>query len=125
MKILLDDGGSPVSTLEFEVVNKRDVGKSSLLECSTSIIKNFTACLSYIRKNEYRLKQNIFTNTAFDLEYILKNNFDSFHHYFARQHRRLRKNTLSKYLLHYNHFTGQDHCVQQCPSVVHCLTLIN
>ncbi|CAF1383678.1 unnamed protein product [Rotaria sordida] len=72
MKILLDDGGSPVSTLEFEVVNKRDVGKSSLLECSTSIIKNFTACLSYIRKNEYRLKQNIFTNTAFDLEYILK-----------------------------------------------------
>ncbi|CAF3747740.1 unnamed protein product [Rotaria sp. Silwood1] len=80
-------GGIPVSTLEFEAVSvvsalngsisiyvtdKRGVGKSSLLECSTSIIKNFTACLSYIRENEYRLKQNTFTNTAFDLEYILK-----------------------------------------------------
>ncbi|CAF3265919.1 unnamed protein product [Rotaria sp. Silwood2] len=80
-------GGAPVSTLEFEaisvvsalngsvsiyVTDKRSVGKSSLLECSISIVKNFTACLSYIKENEYRLKQNTYTNTARDLEYILK-----------------------------------------------------
>ena len=30
-----------------------------------------TACLPYIQENQYRLKQNTFTNTAHDLEYIL------------------------------------------------------
>ncbi|CAF4867270.1 unnamed protein product, partial [Rotaria sp. Silwood2] len=80
-------GGIPVSTLEFEaigvvstlngsvsmyVTDKRGVGKSSLLECPRSIIKNLTACLPYIKDNEYRLKQNTYTNTARDLEYVVK-----------------------------------------------------
>ncbi|CAF3760650.1 unnamed protein product [Rotaria socialis] len=80
-------GGIPVSSLELEAVgvvsalngsvsiyvtDKRGVGQSSLIECPTSIVKNFTACLPYIRDNEYRLKQNTYTNTARDLEYILK-----------------------------------------------------
>jgi pimeloyl-ACP methyl ester carboxylesterase len=75
-----------VSTLEFEAVgvvsalngsvsiyvtDKRGVGNSSLIECPTSIVKNFTACIPYIRENEYRLKQNTYTNTAHDLEYVL------------------------------------------------------
>lgn len=79
-------GGIPISTLEFEAVSvvsalngsvsiymtdKRGVGQSDLLECPTSIIKNFTRCLSFIRTNEYRLKQNTYTNTAYDLKYIL------------------------------------------------------
>lgn len=79
-------GGIPVSTLEFEAVSvvsalngsvsicvtdKRGVGNSSLIECPTSIVKNFTACIPYIKENEYRLKQNTYTNTAHDLEYVL------------------------------------------------------
>jgi len=42
-----------------------------LLECPKSIVKNLTACLPFIQENQYRLKQNTFTNTAHDLEYIL------------------------------------------------------
>jgi len=30
-----------------------------------------TACLPFIHENQYRLKQNTFTNTAHDLEYVL------------------------------------------------------
>ncbi|UJR34715.1 hypothetical protein I4U23_027492 [Adineta vaga] len=79
-------GGIPISTLEFEAISvvgalngsvsiymtdKRGVGQSSLLECPTSIIKNFTACLPFIQTNRYRLQQNTYTNTAHDLEYVL------------------------------------------------------
>ncbi|CAF1014781.1 unnamed protein product [Adineta ricciae] len=79
-------GGIPISTLEFEamsVVNalsgsvsiyltdKRGVGRSSLLECPTSIVANFTNCLPFIEQNQYRLKHNTYTNTAYDLEYVL------------------------------------------------------
>ncbi|CAF4070708.1 unnamed protein product [Adineta steineri] len=79
-------GGIPVSSLEFEAVtvvgalngsvsvyvtDKRSVGESSRLECPTSIVQNFTGCLSFIKENEYRLKQNTYTNTAHDLEYVL------------------------------------------------------
>ena len=55
----------------YTSLNKRGVGRSSYLECPTSIVKNFTACLPYIRENQYRLKQNTYTNTAHDLEYVL------------------------------------------------------
>ena len=80
-------GGIPISTLQFEaisvvsalngsvsiyVTDKRGVGNSSYLECPKSIVQNFTACLPYIKENEYRLKQNTYTNTARDLEYVLK-----------------------------------------------------
>lgn len=80
-------GGIPISTLEFEAISvvsalngsisiyltdKRGVGNSSYLECPKSIIQNFNACLPYIQQNEYRLKQNTYTNTARDLEYVLK-----------------------------------------------------
>ncbi|CAF1260448.1 unnamed protein product [Rotaria sordida] len=80
-------GGIPISRLELESIgiisalngsisiyltDKRGVGKSSLLECPISIIENLSACLSYIKENEYRLKENTFTNTGYDLEYILK-----------------------------------------------------
>jgi pimeloyl-ACP methyl ester carboxylesterase len=58
-------------SLSIYVTDKRGVGQSSYLECPTSIIKNFTACLPYIRENDYRLKQNTYTNTAHDLEYVL------------------------------------------------------
>ena len=79
-------GGIPVSTLEFEaasivqamagqvsvyVMDKRGVGNSSYLECPTSIVKHFNACLSFIQENQYRLKQNTYTNTAHDLQYVL------------------------------------------------------
>lgn len=80
-------GGIPISTLEFEAISvvealqgsisiyltdKRGVGQSSYLECPKSIIQNFTACLPFIQQNQYRLKQNTYTNTARDLEYVLK-----------------------------------------------------
>jgi pimeloyl-ACP methyl ester carboxylesterase len=80
-------GGIPISTLEFEAISvvaalngsvsvyatdKRGVGLSSLLECPTSIVANFTACLPFITQNRYRLKHNTFTNTARDLQYVLK-----------------------------------------------------
>jgi hypothetical protein len=58
-------------SVSIYVTDKRGVGKSSFLECPTSIVKNFNACLPYIRNNEYRLKQNTYTNTAHDLEYVL------------------------------------------------------
>lgn len=54
------------------VTDKRGVGKSSWIECPIPITKNFSACLPYIRTNEYRLRQNTYTNTAHDLEYVLK-----------------------------------------------------
>ncbi|CAF5138208.1 unnamed protein product, partial [Rotaria sp. Silwood1] len=59
-------------SISIYVTDKRGVGKSSLLEYPTSIVKNFTACLSYIREYKYCLKQNTFTDTTFDLESILK-----------------------------------------------------
>jgi putative lipoic acid-binding regulatory protein len=34
-------------------------------------VENFTACLPFIQQNQYRLKQNTYTNTAHDLEYVL------------------------------------------------------
>ena len=79
-------GGIPISTLQFEAISvvkalqgsvsiyltdKRGVGQSSYLECPKSIIQNFTACLPFIQSNQYRLKQNTYTNTARDLEYVL------------------------------------------------------
>ena len=52
--------------------DKRGVGLSSPLECPTSIVANFSACLPFIAQNQYRLKQNTYTNTARDLQYALK-----------------------------------------------------
>jgi pimeloyl-ACP methyl ester carboxylesterase len=84
--LCIGGGGIPVSSLESEAVrvvsalnvsvsiyvtDKRGVGQSSLLKCPTSIIKNFTACLPFIQTNQYRLKQNTYTNTAHDLKYVL------------------------------------------------------
>ncbi|CAF3490244.1 unnamed protein product [Rotaria sp. Silwood1] len=51
--------------------DKRSVGQSSLLECPSSIMSNFSACLSYIEQNRYRLKHNTFTNTVRDIQYVL------------------------------------------------------
>lgn len=80
-------GGIPISTLEFEAVSvvsalngsvsiyatdKRSVGRSSLLECPTSIVANFSACIPFIQQNQYRLKHNTYTNTARDLQYVLR-----------------------------------------------------
>ncbi|CAF3729201.1 unnamed protein product [Rotaria sp. Silwood1] len=57
-------GPSSVAVADFnnDTIAKKDVG----------IIATRIACLPYIRENEYRLKQKIFTNTAFDFEYIFK-----------------------------------------------------
>jgi hypothetical protein len=80
-------GGIPISTLESEAVrivstsngtisiyatDKRGVGQSSLLECPESVFVNFSACLSYIKQHEYRLKHNTMTDMARDLYYVLK-----------------------------------------------------
>jgi len=59
-------------TISIYATDKRGVGQSSLLECPSSILLNFSACLSYIKQNEYRLKYNTFTNMARDLYYVLK-----------------------------------------------------
>jgi pimeloyl-ACP methyl ester carboxylesterase len=58
-------------SVSIYVTDKRGVGQSSLLECPTSMIRNFTACLPFIQTNQYRLKQNTYTNTAYDLKYVL------------------------------------------------------
>ncbi|CAF4715953.1 unnamed protein product [Rotaria sp. Silwood1] len=63
-------GGIPVSTLEFETVRVVSALNGSISVYVTD--KQGVACLPYIRENEYRLKQKIFTNTAFDFEYIFK-----------------------------------------------------
>ena len=83
----LGGGGIPISVLEFEAISvvpalngsisvyatdKRGVGLSSLLECPRSIVANFSACLPFIAQNQHRLKHNTFTNTARDLQYVLK-----------------------------------------------------
>ena len=85
---LYSSGGSglPVSVLESEAVDvvsklngsisiyvtdKRGVGESSLLDCPAIMI-NFSACLPYIEQNRYRLRHNTYTNTARDLQYILR-----------------------------------------------------
>ncbi|CAF4284292.1 unnamed protein product, partial [Rotaria sp. Silwood2] len=62
-------GGIPISSLKQEAVlvvstlkglasiyatDKRGVGNSSLLECPTSIVLNFLACLPFIQQHQYR-----------------------------------------------------------------------
>lgn len=59
-------------SVSIYATDKRSVGRSSLLECPTSIVTNFSACIPFIQQNQYRLKHNTFTNTARDLQYVLR-----------------------------------------------------
>ena len=52
--------------------DKRSVGNSSFLDCPSSLVTNFSACKPFIQQNQARLKANTFTNTARDLQYVVK-----------------------------------------------------
>ncbi|CAF3638375.1 unnamed protein product [Rotaria sp. Silwood1] len=106
-------GGIPVSTLEFETVRVVNALNGSISIYVTD--KQGVACLPYIRENEYRLKQKIFTNTAFDLEYILKVIIDNNRQYLnSNQCVILKGSSQSTYLLQrYIHITEDNEQVDE------------